>query len=888
MRGLLLFLLFIGIASSAQKLSTGKLDSLVNEAAYPEAIREVDRLLNKKSGNEIDLTNRKALIFIMLGQFSEADKNLNQILQLPTISTFDKAITLSTSGYLYMNKGNSEMALENLQKAQALFAQSGKDNSLEAARCLSYLATLYYSTGKMKQAEDNQLISFQIRKKLFPADHPEMAAAYNDLGLMYSDIDPDKALENYEKALPIYKKTYGENHAKIAQAYTNIAAMYNKLELYGDAQNNFETALKIWKKLYPNGHPNQALVLLNLGRTYEQLKNIKAAKGYYKAALSQYQKAYGTKHPDLASAYNLIGNLSLSENKFDSALYYLQQASISNSIGFNSSLISTNPKANSFYNGRVILYTMEFKAQTLEEKYLNKSIKLNDLTLALTCLQVCDSLVDLLRQNSRDESDKIALGAMANDVYSSGVRVAYLLSEITIKPAYYKEIAFYFAEKSKSAVLLESIADANAKSFSGIPQDLVEKEKSLKAELALYSQKLAQKPDTQKEQELRKTLFDLNLQYESFIKRLETDYPEYYNLKFNNATPNTKEIQNILPKETAVVSYFIAEDVQKGSRLYTFILTKSKFKITSKPLPEKFDRLVKGFNNSLFYSEPTVFFEAGNILSQLLDPKVGNAITDIVIIPSGRLGTLPFEALPRGKQSELENFGKDFWVHRYSIVYEFSTTLLAQKTNKKNDSQAIFLCAPIQFPNNKDLNDLPGTEAEVNFIADLFQKNALLKKSNEATETNVKLSALKDYRYIHFATHGIVDEQSPELSRIFLRESEKDDGDLFSGEIYNLTLNADMVALSACQTGLGKVSKGEGVIGLSRALVYAGARNIMVSYWSVSDESTSQMMTGFYKSVLQTNAPSYRKSLQQVKIKMIAEKKYGVPFYWAPFVLIGF
>ena len=101
-------------------------------------------------------------------------------------------------------------------------------------------------------------------------------------------------------------------------------------------------------------------------------------------------------------------------------------------------------------------------------------------------------------------------------------------------------------------------------------------------------------------------------------------------------------------------------------------------------------------------------------------------------------------------------------------------------------------------------------------------------------------------------------------------------------------MNADLVCLSACQTGLGKVSKGEGVIGLSRALVYAGARNIMVSFWSVSDESTSQMMTGFYQDALASSNPEYRKNLQQVKIKMINEKKYSAPFYWAPFVLIGF
>jgi CHAT domain-containing protein len=886
MKLLFLLLLLIGFSSFAQPSGNRKLDSLINESNYSGAIREIDFLLSQKKESDVDLINKKSQIYILQGQFNEAESSLNQLMQKSSLREFDRAVTLSTIGFLFLNKGNSEKSLEILQQALSLFNQSEKANTLESARCLSYLATLYSSTGKMKQAEDNQLISFQIRKNLFPSDHPEIAAAYNDLGFVYSFTDPDKALTNYEKALPIYKKIYGESHPKIAQAYTNIGLMYNQLELYGDAQNNFEAALAIWKKLYPNGHPNQALVLLNLGRTYAHLKNTKAAKAYYHQALNQYKKSYGIKHPDLASAYNLIGSLSVSENKFDSALYYFQQALVANSVDFNSSTISSNPKSGSFYNGQVMLYSIRYKAQTLEEKYLNKTIKQIDLSFALSCLQVADSLVDLLRQNSRDESDKIALGALANDVYEDGVRVAHLLSEVTTKSAYYKEIAFYFAEKSKSAVLLESIADANAKSFAGIPQEMVEQEKLLKAEIALYSQKLAQKPDSQQEQEFRKKLFGLTGQYELFVKKLETVYPEYFNLKYNKASPNTKSIRALLPDGSAVVSYFIAE---KGSRLYIFTLSKNKFNIRSRPLPEKFDRLVKGFNNSLFYSDPAVYFQAGSILSKLLRPDVGHSITDLIIIPSGRLGTLPFEALPLGKQVQQENFGTQFWIHRYSIGYEFSTTLLAQKTKRKSQATAsIFLCAPIRFSKNQNLNELPGTEAEVNFIAGLFGKNSMLKKSGDATETTVKQSALKDYKYIHFATHGIVDEQSPELSRIFLKESETDDGDLYSGEIYNLSLNADMVALSACQTGLGKVSKGEGVIGLSRALVYAGARNIMVSYWSVSDESTSQLMTGFYQSILQTSTPSYRLALQQVKIKMIAGKKYGAPFYWAPFVLIGF
>ena len=156
-------------------------------------------------------------------------------------------------------------------------------------------------------------------------------------------------------------------------------------------------------------------------------------------------------------------------------------------------------------------------------------------------------------------------------------------------------------------------------------------------------------------------------------------------------------------------------------------------------------------------------------------------------------------------------------------------------------------------------------------------------------EESIKSGQVKDQSLIHLATHGLVNESQPELSRIFLsHRSGKEDGNLYSGEIYNLRLDADLVTLSACQTGLGKISKGEGVIGLSRALVYAGANNIIVSFWNVADESTAEFMADFYRLVLDQPADSYSRNLQQAKLNMIKNSQHAAPFYWAPFILIGF
>ncbi|MBK5279473.1 MAG: CHAT domain-containing protein, partial [Bacteroidia bacterium] len=769
--------------------------------------------------------------------------------------------------------------------AQAKFQESNSLETKEGARCLSTLGLAYNSTGKYKQAESNQNIALQIRLNIFGNQSEEVAASYNDLGLVYSQMDADKALEYFEMALPIYEKLHGIDHPKIAIASTNIGFGYLKLNLYGDAINNFETALSIWRKIYPNGHPSEALVLSYLGSTYNEMGDHKVALEYFEKALSIFKKSYGSKHSDISQTLNQIGNCRLKENNFDQALSNYQQAIIANSPHFESLDIIRNPSVADYYNAKVLLYSLQYKAQALESKYFGKTLKLADLKLALSSLYSCDSLIDDIRQHSTAESDKLALGELSNEVYEDGVRVAHTISEMVLHPKYYAEASFYFAEKSKSAVLQESIADSEAKSFAGIPTDLLDEEKNLKSQVAMLNQKLVQKNTKEEEQKIRNSLFNLDGKYSAFIRRLEHDYPNYFNLKFNNTSPSIADLQNQLDSKTALLSYFIAD---KDKRLYIFIVTKKNFKIKNFTLPEEFDRYTKGLNNSLFYNDLHVYKQSATPLSQLLIPHLSGAIEEIVVIPTGRLGTLPFETLV-SKKIKVEDFKSiPFLVKRFAISYEFSVGLLAQKSKSNNTaSPSIFLCAPVKFPVNDDLNELPGTEAEVNTISKLFASSASVATFSDATESLIKSGVLAKYNYLHFATHGIVDEVDPELSRIFLNKSNTEDGNLFAGEIYNLDLNANLAVLSACQTGLGKFSKGEGVIGLSRALVYAGAKNIIVSYWSVADESTSQLMTDFYSIHLKNPNQSFSSTLQQAKVKMITEGKYAAPYYWAPFVLIG-
>jgi len=191
------------------------------------------------------------------------------------------------------------------------------------------------------------------------------------------------------------------------------------------------------------------------------------------------------------------------------------------------------------------------------------------------------------------------------------------------------------------------------------------------------------------------------------------------------------------------------------------------------------------------------------------------------------------------------------------------------------------------------ITPLPATVTETEAIFKLYDDNNLKAKvllHNNANEKLIKSGELEHFKVLHFATHGFVNSERPELSGLLLEQDTTggEDGILYSGEIYNLKLNSDLVVLSACETGLGKIQKGEGIIGLTRALLYAGAKNIIVSLWQVADDSTSDLMVNFYKNSLAVKGHrSFSESLRNAKLNMISNGKYAHPLFWSPFILIG-
>jgi len=343
------------------------------------------------------------------------------------------------------------------------------------------------------------------------------------------------------------------------------------------------------------------------------------------------------------------------------------------------------------------------------------------------------------------------------------------------------------------------------------------------------------------------------------------------------------------------------------------------------------------FNYGLTLEMQEIIRRLGYKLYQQLFPNtplIDRQIEKLYIVPDGSLATLPFESLLT------ENFTGDinanneypYLIKKYNISYSYSANLFyltfskeASSTieitklidwlafapvfdNRSEQSMVMFsqelqrqlsglktdsMMINRSMFNGNYIKPLPATETETEAIFELYDDNNLKAKvllHNNANEKSIKSGELEQYKVLHFATHGFVNSERPELSGLLLAQDTTggEDGVLYSGEIYNLKLNADLVVLSACETGLGKIQKGEGIIGLTRALLYAGAKNILVSLWQVNDKSTSELMVDFYKNSLANKGQlSYSEALRNAKLKMISEGRYAHPFFWSPFILIG-
>lgn len=847
---------------------------------------------------------------------------------------YDKALKLGLSclkpdnimiSHIYNNIGLIESEMGNLQKALSYYRKDlaisekilGK-NHPDIAKSYVNIGNIFYQIGDLDNAAEYYNQALRIFIHIFGKDNQLIAQTYNNMGAVYyTEGNYEKAIEYFKKSMKIKEDILGLYNSDVAVACLNIGDTYYKLKKQKDAVRYMKKALAINLKLFGPDNPNIAPVYDSISQSYNDEKNYDQAIKYLIKELKIYKKSVGFHHPN--TAYTLINIGSVYKDKKDdsSALQYFQHALFSLCPDFHNDSLQYNPKLTNIRSDNYLLQALNYKAETLSNFKQNRDY----LITALKTYDLAIRLIDKIRIKYKTEGSKLLLGEQTHSIFEGGIKNCLTLYKLTGNE-YFREKAFSLSDESKSNVLLESILDSKAKKFAGIPDSLLTFETNLKDSLTYYDVQIhkelarGSKTDSLKLVTWQNKLFAGNRKYNAFVSHLEKEYPRYYNLKFSSPKVSIRELQyRMLNNNKAIISYFIGD-----STLYIFSVTKHHYQIKTEKIDSNFVRKIKNFRHAIVKSDYNSYTQKAYLLYKLLLAPASTAIQkkNLIIIPDGILGYLPFGALisqpvPSLNNANYRDYSKlHYVVLNHDISYNYSAMLLEELQNRPvhNDDKEFVGIAPVfnntnyagkdslRYGFSKRLSPLPASEEEVKGIYNLFEKkesfwDRLLDNQskillhNQATESYVKSDNISHYRYIHFATHAYVNETNPELSGVILerKPGTKSDGILSSGEIYNLKLHADLVVLSACETALGKLVKGEGIMSLTRSFLYAGASNVIVSLWNVTDKSTSSLMIDLYGNLLQNQ--SITTSLADAKRTLIRKTAYSAPVYWSPFILTG-
>lgn len=916
-----------------------------NQGQYQEALNSFERSLkifhsiNHLEGISVNL-NEIAIVYETLGQYEKALSYYNASLKIQRendLSSQSIAVTLNNMGELYRLVGQYDKAFSYFE--ESLKIRRGLKNPQAIATSLNNIGSAYTSLGQY----DKALVCFEEALNIFrELKIPQsITTALNNIAFAY------KYLGQYEKALSYYKESLKikEEHnlslQSIAVSLNNIGEIYDLIGQYDKALLYYEEALKI-RRMFKIP---QAIATSynNIGSVYASSGQYDKALVYFGEALNIFRELKIS--PNIERVINNIGSIYLFQKKYKEAEQkfldggsneglidvYLATERNDEALKLLDKIIPEWDDTDSYRSVFHKQHGMALKGKGIFKEASSEFFKAVSITEEIR--QRVKEKTGFFGARDRSRAYKGLISTLAERAMS-GEKIDNDFA------SYGKDLAsaaFHFSESTKARTLLEQMAQSAKKSQRiDMPEDLRQKEESLVNRLSAIENQWedAYKKGEDALKELIKRKEELKKEFDSLITKLRKEYPRYAALNYPKPIP-AEELP--LKEDEVLLEYAVTEDAG-----YLFIVRKGgverliKIPLTKESLEEK----VKAFMGPMNIKQPDKF--SIKDAKALCDILLADALKDIkdnekiIIIPDGILGLLPFESLVMKEGGSIKN---SLYVgDRYTISYYQSATVLAlQRTlNNANAEKTLFALGnpvyskedpryiawkekknePLLAGHNKypfrglaikakwgkttaadtagkdvEFQPLPETEIEIKDIAKIMgvslqQPDILLSVS--ANETELRRADLSKYRYIHFATHASLPGMIQGVNEPFIllgqvENKDKDDGFFRMSEVLDLKLNADMVVLSACVTGVGKEVEGEGVSNFARAFQHAGAKSVVVSLWEVASEPAVEYMKIFYTHLKAGKSRAEALRLARNTIKA----KYHNPFYWAVFILHG-
>jgi len=731
--------------------------------------------------------------------------------------------------------GHFEEALIYAEKSLTLYKES-PDPSRVKWFGLSYfrIGTIYKQIGKYPQAIEN----LEQATKVFtaPIYREDLARCYLALSDCYLKVGKyNEALKGYIQAEKI--GVSGDFKGLLFDACNGKGIAFSYLELKSEAITAFQKAKAI--SIQINNPRNQAQIYNSLSYLYKTNGELDQAIVHALAAYDIVRK-FGTMN--IAGNMLILAELHFLKKDIKTAERYLAEAG---------ELLSKldRPELQWYFYKLSGMVEIEKGSTDRAIDHFAQAIK----------------FVEDVRSNLTKDTFKTGFVENKIEIYE------YMIDALVTSGRFTE--AFDYVERAKARTLVDMLAQAGTAIGNREETKLARQEMSLRNQIAHTKSLLdrdieatSQAADSEIVVIRTRKISALAAQHRKISIASRKADPEFSTLISVN-TLSMQEIRHSLEPRSILLSYFVSED-----NIHIFTLHKEALKTFSVSVQRSsLIELVRQYRRAITGLKTKEVKRLSTKLHGLLIKPVMHVIAaqDLVILPHGVLHFLPFAAL---------SDGNSYLVERNTISYAPSATVLKYCQEKDRPLQFRILAM-----GNPDLGDpkynLPAAEIEVQKIKSIYRDIDIYTRK-AANKTNL-FRDIGRYDIIHFATHGVYDEAAPMQSCLLLSPTESNDGKLTADNIFSTKLNAVMIVLSACETGLGKLTSGDEVIGLTRSLLFAGASRVVSTLWQINDESTAYFMQVFYGNL---NKMPASKALRKAQLKMIRKMP---PFYWAPFMLTG-
>jgi CHAT domain-containing protein/Tfp pilus assembly protein PilF len=824
------------------------------------------RQAGDRAGEGITL-NQIGLTYDHLGQYPPALDNLTQSLAILQAAgnRVDQGAALYNIASVYDDLGQYEQALDYYSQALAILQAVG--NRSDVGDTLNAIGLVYAHQGQYQRALDNYTQALQQVR--------ETRATLTNLGYVYDRLGQyQQALDYYTRALRLAEMA--SDRALEGVLLNNIGTVYDHLGQYQSALDYYTQALGIRREIGDRAH--EGTTLNNIGDAYHALGQLQPALDYHSQALEVHREV-GDRAGEGAALAN-IGTVYRDLEEYDQALdYYSQALGVLQAVGDRAGAAITRTHTARVYRD------LEQYDQALAESTQALTIQqdVGDRAgEAITLAGIAGAYGDLgqdaaaldyyyqalgawedVRTAARLEEFKTSLAEQDVDLYTRATLLLLRLGRT--------EDAFDLAERARARTFLDQLGNARPALGRAADAQGLQQEQALRGEIGALDEQLRQeraRPPGQQNADridsLSRQLAAEQRDYEALLTQLKLADPEAASL-VSVAPLTLAEVQRLLDPQTTLLEYFVTPE-----ETLAFLIRSDSFQTI--PLPVGESDLRDTITQFRAFANPTDADAAlGQLADWLLAPLADQLTTPIVgLVPHSILHYVPFAALPAGRGY----FGDQ---HTLFSLPSASVLPFVQAKRKAADDQALILAEsrPLGLP------PLQFADVEAATIARLYGTQPLL-------DTAATKSALAQQgpaaQVIHLAAHGELNEEAPLFSRLFLAPGGTDDGTLTVQDVYGLDLaNADLVVLSACETQLGAHSRGDDLVGLNRAFLYAGAPSVIASLWSVNDQATAVFMAAFYQHF--RARASKADALQAAQTQTRAQ--YPHPYYWAAFVLTG-